>query len=72
MVDMGQNRGPLDGCEPVSIGPYRSYYRGYPNGYYDGSYFGSGRSLMVDHEACRKRGMYRTCNAYGICWVACN
>jgi|SRR5271169_6572388 len=69
---LGVHRGPFDGCDPFYFGPYRSYFREHPNGYYDGSYLGSGRSLMVDQEACRKRGMYRACNGDGICWVACN
>jgi hypothetical protein len=27
---------------------------------------------MVDQGACSGRAQYRVCNAYGICWAACD
>jgi hypothetical protein len=76
---IGVRRGPYGGCGPVYPnyysdyykGYYRGYYRGYWTGYRDGYVDGSVPSLMVDQGACSGRRMYRVCDAYLTCWIAC-
>ena len=72
---IGVHRGPYDGCDAIYSGYYRHHHRAYSRGYYDGYqdgyYDGSGGPRIVDQGACSGGRMYRVCNVYGRCWVAC-
>lgn len=77
---IGVHRGSYSGCTRVYPGYYSEYYRGFHRGYHRGYWTGyrdgyvdaSIPSLMVDQGACSGRAQYRVCNAYGICWAACD
>jgi hypothetical protein len=57
---LGVRRGPFDRCDPI-------YYVGYGSNYRNAYYIGP-----VSGGVCGGRGTHIACNAYGICWVACN
>jgi hypothetical protein len=57
---LGMRRGPFDRCDPF-------YYAGYGSSYRNAYYIGP-----VSGGVCGGRGAHIACNAYGICWVACN
>lgn len=57
---LGVRRGPFDRCDPF-------YYVGHGSSYRNAYYIGP-----VSGGVCGGRGTHIACNAYGICWVACN
>jgi hypothetical protein len=77
---IGVHRGPYDGCMPIYGGYHNGYYDGYYDGhlegYYEGAhdaYYGTyGPSGVVETGLCWGRGTHRVCNAFGLCWRACN
>jgi len=55
------------GKDNCGYDPYAVYFIGYANRYYSVP----SRSTIVNQGQCNS-GMHRMCNAYGVCWAACD